>query len=506
MSKGQKTMAKSNRNIIAANSFIRSLFANKQAGRKVVFVSGFFRILHPGHLRLLRLAKELGHFLVVGVCRCNQDDEQIDDNIRLKLIESIDWVDHAFLIDEAAVEEVILQIQPAIVVKGKEHELKENPEQRAVDSYGGKLIFSSGETSLSSAELAQDSINQRSTIAKPKDFPQRHGFDMGDLANIVARFSELKVCVIGDTIVDEYINCEPLGMSQEDPTVVVRPTNSEKFIGGAAIVAAHIKSLGAGEVSLYSVLGNDDSAEFAKKLCERCGLDTHFISDESRPTTLKQRYRARNKTLLRVNHLRQHHISKKLQSDIFASMTEAMNGAKLLIFSDFSYGMLPQNLVERISQYCKEHEIMMVADSQCSSQTGDISRFKDTTFVSPTEFEARISLKNSDDGLVVLAEKLRQKAKAEHVFVTLGEDGVLIQTGDKGLDGSGTDRLPAFNNAAKDNAGAGDCFMAMTAMATATGASIWESAYLGSIAAACQVSRIGNMPLSAQTVLMELVS
>jgi len=234
------------------------------------------------------------------------------------------------------------------------------------------------------------------------------------------------------------------------------------------------------------------------------GIDSYFVIDDSRPTTLKQRFRSKNKTLLRVNHLRQHHISQKMQNELFIRLVKDLNDSDLLIFSDFSYGMLPQNLVNRISAHCRSNEIMMVADSQCSSQTGDITRFTDTTFISPTEFEARVSLKNNDDGLVILAEKLRQKARAKHAIVTLAEDGLLIQASQDGSDMAVTDRLPAFNQQAKDNAGAGDCFMAVAAMAMALGASVWQGAYLGSIAAACQVSRIGNLPLAVENIYAEL--
>jgi len=77
------------------------------------------------------------------------------------------------------------------------------------------------------------------------EYISRHKIEFENLKKIIDSFSSLKVLVIGDTIVDEYITCEPLGMSQEDPTIVVSPLASNKFIGGAAIVASHAKTLGA---------------------------------------------------------------------------------------------------------------------------------------------------------------------------------------------------------------------------------------------------------------------
>ena len=99
-------------------------------------------------------------------------------------------------------------------------------------------------------------------------------------------------------------------------------------------------------------------------------------------------------------------------------------------------------------------------------------------------------------GLVVLAEKLRKKAKAKNIFVTLNKEGLLIHADGMGKAAYFTDRLEAMNKAPVDPAGAGDSLLTCAAMALAAGGDIWQSAYLGSVAAACQVSRNGNIPLS----------
>jgi rfaE bifunctional protein kinase chain/domain len=313
----------------------------------------------------------------------------------------------------------------------------------------------------------------------------------------------LKICVVGDTIVDEYIQCDPLGMSQEDPTIVVTPIMSNRFLGGAAIVAAHARGLGAGSVSLITVTGEDETKAYLADKLQAYGVDAKLVIDESRPTSLKQRYRAGNKTLLRVSHLRQHKISKTLQQQMRDNVFASLDDADLIIFSDFNYGALPQDLVDEISQECVKRGIMMVADSQSSSQVGDVSRFKNTTLLTPTEREARLALGNYEDGLVVLAEALRKKANALNIVITLGAEGLLIHAGNFDKSQSVTDRLPALNIAPKDTAGAGDCLLVCTAMALVLGRPIMESLYLGSVAAACQVGRIGNIPLTASELLIE---
>ncbi len=476
------------------------------AGRRTVFVSGIFNIVHPGHLRLLRFAAECGDFLVVGVLGSElASNAQLNQETRLEGVAAISWVKHAFLLRDAP-ENFVAELRPDVVVKGKEHENAENPELAAVQSYGGKLLFGSGDTTFSSLELIREdaeSINHSSIITR-KDFIARHGFSLSNLGSALDRMRSLKVCVVGDTIVDEYVQCDPLGMSQEDPTIVVTPIVSERFVGGAAVVAAHARCLGAKSVELISVCGDDEAARYVAERLETYGVSARLLQDNSRPTTLKQRYRAGNKTLLRVSHLRQHKIGRALQRLALDRVHDALGGADLVIFSDFNYGALPQPLVDEIARECRRRGIMMVADSQCSSQVGDVSRFKGAALLTPTEREARIALGNYEDGLVVLAEALRQRARAENIVITLGVEGLLIHASAEDPGKWLTDRLPALNTAPKDPAGAGDCLLVCSGMAMALGRPIWESLYLGSLAAACQVGRIGNIPLTADDLRVEI--
>lgn len=474
------------------------------ADKRLVFVSGDFNTVHPGHLRLLRFASECGDYLVVGVNGNHADGALISEELRLDGIRSISFVDHAFIL-RVPPEQLIRELKPSVVIKGKEHEAHFNHEQEAVDSYGGKLLFSSGDMRFSSIDLLKREMLEPnlSSIVRPMGFPGRHGFTMADLRATLEKFKGLRVAVLGDLIVDEYINCDPVGMSQEDPTLVVTPIQSEKFVGGAAIVAAHARTLGA-DVSYFTVAGKDASADFAREKLREYGVAAKVFEDDSRPTTLKQRYRAAGKTLLRVSHLRQHAISHQIAQDMLAAVKEVLAKSDLVVFSDFNYGCLPQPLVDEISDICRRRKIMMVADSQSSSQLGDVSRFKGMMLLTPTEREARLAVRDFESGLVVLAEKLRRKARAKNVVMTLGAEGLLAHAAPAASDEFITDRLSAFNTSPKDSAGAGDSLLTCSSMALAVGANLWKSIYLGSIAAACQVSRVGNVPISIKDIKQEL--
>jgi len=474
------------------------------AAKKIVFVSGNFNIIHPGHLRLLKFAADCGDFLVVGVTSDSSPSVNIPSDLRLDGVSAIGLVNYAFILTEST-KDFVAKLKPAIIVKGKEYQNRLNTEREILDSYGGKLLFCSGEVRFSSLDLMQKELLETnySSINKPLDFPKRHGFGLANLVNVVNSFSKLKVVVMGDLIVDEYITCDALGMSQEDPTIVVTPIRNDRFIGGAGIVAGHARGLGA-DVQFLSITGKDEISSYAKTTLNNFRVQSTFIQDESRPTSLKQRFRASGKTLLRVSHLRQHDISSELAESLHQSVIEALSECDLLIFSDFNYGCLPQGLVDRVVSYCQSKNIMMVADSQSSSQLGDVSRFKGMNLLTPTEHEARICMRDYSSGLVVLAESLRLNANANNIFITLGAEGLLIHAPSKNSNDFVTDQLPALNTAAKDVSGAGDSLLTCASMALALGVDIWQAAYLGSIAAACQVGRVGNLPLTTEELIMEL--
>ncbi len=469
---------------------------------KKVFVYGDFNILHPGHLRFLKFAKESGNYLTVGI---NSDalssNKGINQDVRLESMKATSYVDEAFILDISAIEYIKVH-KPDIVVKGKEHENKENLELEVISSYGGKLLFSSGEIAFSSMDLLREEfLSSNYNVKHSSKYIKRHDFKLDDLKKIVNKFSTLNVLVIGDTIVDEYITCEALGMSQEDPTIVVSPLVSNKFIGGAAIVASHAATLGA-NVKFISVVGDDENKAYVQGGLDKLGIDVTLYADTTRPTTLKQRFRAKEKTLLRVNHLKQHGISKDIETNILNKIQNYTTDIDLIIFSDFSYGVLTNTIIERITKLGLSKGIQMVADSQSSSQVGDISKFKNMTLLTPTEREIRLSLNDFKSGLVVLSDKLVEKTKAKYIFTTLGAEGLMIYNNSKNE--LLTDNINALGSVVKDVSGAGDSLLTCSAMALCVGADIWQSAYIGSLASAIQISRVGNIPINKEELLKEL--
>ena len=478
---------------------------NKAQTEKIIFVFGNFNVLHPGHLRLLNFAKECGGYLVVGIFPNHEINVFVDGKLRMEAFKSLGFVNKVFIL-RSTPQQFIQILKPDFVVKGKEHELTSLAEQEIVNAYGGQVLFGSGEIRFSSFELLKRDVFETnfSSIKKLPDFEVKYQINRKNLSRFVDKFKDLKVLVIGDLIVDEYIACDTLGVSKEDPTLVVTPLRSDKFIGGAAIVAAHAAGLGA-RVQYCSVIGDDDLGIFAEDLLGIYNVKTILEKDLTRPTTLKQRFRSDGKTLLRVSHLRQHEISREIGQLLLNAISQEIESLNLLVFSDFNYGVLPQWLVDEILELCIKHNVHAVADSQSSSQIGDISRFKGMLLITPTEHEARLAVRDRVSGLAVIAQQLSKNSKAKNILITLGGDGLFIQKESTDSGVYHIDQLPALNIAPKDVSGAGDSLLICTALTLSLGANIWEATYLGSLAAACQVGRVGNIPLRADELLKEII-
>ena len=138
---------------------------------------------------------------------------------------------------------------------------------------------------------------------------------------------------------------------------------------------------------------------------------------------------------------------------------------------------------------------MISADSQTSSQFGDISQYQDCDLITPTELEARSSLNDSQSGLVVLLEKLRQKTNAKNIILTQGKDGMLIHHFDHYKKNYFNDALIAFNKNPLNTSGAGDALLVGSSCALRVSGDIWISALIGNIMSAIQISREGNTPI-----------
>ena len=473
----------------------------------IAFVSGYFNVLHPGHLRLLRYASERAGRLIVGVLSSSVHrlPGLYPDDERVAALKHLDLVDEVHLVDDS-IEAFLGRLRPDVVVKGREHRDRNNIEEAVLRAYGGRLIFAHGDSTMDVLGTAHSGIAALRTSPQVVGYRSRRDINLIRLRELVNGFDAVHVWTVGELLVADYVECEPLGMSREDASLAVTPIDSRRFTGGAGVVAAHVAGLGA-TARLCSIVGDDEAGEFAQDDLESRGVKAQLVVDPDRPTTVKERYRVNASTLLRVNHLSRLSIGSALQQQFLNDLASWAEGvpreSSAVLFADFNYGCLPQQLVDAVTHVAQSIGLMITADSQTSSQLGDVGRFRGVDLMTPTEHEARVAMRDMEDGLVVLADALQRRTDARNIFMTLGEQGVLLHVTDEGGQFA-TDQIPSPASQAVDTAGAGDSLIATATVALCAGANIWEAAYLGSLAAAIQVSRSGNIPIRREELLEAL--
>lgn len=458
-----------------------------------VFISGKFKVIHSGHSRLFKYAKTIRGKLIVGLDTEDLSEEEI--SWRVSLLKNHELVDDVILIN-SNLEAVLMEIQPSIVIKGREFVNRYNPEKAVLESFGGELVFSSGNYFYSDEDLIEfNQIKDKdSGLEAARKYLKRNNISSAEIFKTINKFSDLEVCVIGDLIVDEFINCHPIGMSREEPTVVVTPIDSRKFLGGAGIVAGHVAALGA-KTFFLTVMGSDDSAVWAENSAKEMNVRITSYIDKNRPTTLKQRFRSGRQTLLKLSHLDNSKIPKEAEEQLINRFKEIAENLDLLILSDFSYGIFSDSFTEQILRIAKASNLIISADSQTSSQIGNLLQFRNVDLICATEIELRHLLNDENSGLAIVAENARSKLNVNNLIIKLGSDGVLIHYLDENRVLQPTEALPAFNSNPQDVSGAGDSLLAVASMAFCVNRDIQIAGYLGSLGAAIQISRIGNIPI-----------
>jgi bifunctional ADP-heptose synthase (sugar kinase/adenylyltransferase) len=272
--------------------------------------------------------------------------------------------------------------------------------------------------------------------------------------------------------------------------------NKVDFIGGAGVVAEHMKAAGA-QVLFSTVLGNDSYKDFVLEGLARVGVDCRPVIDETRPTVNKNAIVAGGYRLLKIDTLDNSSISDPILQQLTRQVAETAVDA--VVLSDFRHGMFNRRtipkFVEAIPDGCYR-----VADSQVASRWGNIIDFSGFDLITPNEREARFALGDQDSGLRPLASTLYDAAQCKLLMLKLGDRGVIT------CRGSGHERLDSFFVVDSfverliDAVGAGDALLAYGTLAMLATRNPVIATILGSMAAACECEMDGNVPIKSENI------
>ena len=232
----------------------------KAEHKAVALCHGVFDLLHPGHIIHFEQAKKMGDILVVSVTaaqyvRKGPGRPYFSDEMRLKVLSSIQYIDYVILSEGYTVDDIIEAVEPDAYVKGDEYAKDEDDitgkireERELVEKHGGRMRFTTGQT-FSSTKLINTALSGLSEEAcrYMRDFKSR--YTMSKIREYADETQKLNVLVVGDIIIDKYTYCNIQGLMSKDMGYSARMTDCEEYLGGSAAIARHLSSF-AGQVSL----------------------------------------------------------------------------------------------------------------------------------------------------------------------------------------------------------------------------------------------------------------
>ena len=486
-----------------------SVLGPRPRERTVVMCHGVFDLVHPGHIRHLLYAKEKANVLVASLTADAHITKAsyrpfVPQELRALNLAALEMVDYVIIDANPTPIENIARLQPEYFAKGYEYQdgqinLKTQQEIDALQSYGGEILFTPGDIVYSSSHLIETGP-PNIAVEKLLALMEAEGLNFDHLRGIVDRFEGIKVHVVGDTIVDSLTYTTMIGGMTKTPTPSVRFENRVDFIGGAAIVAKHLRAAGA-EVTFSTVLGDDALKDFVLEDLADAGVNVMPIIDHTRPTTHKNAYVCGDYRLLKVDTLDNRSVSDAQLEQIAANVAKAAGRA--IVFSDFRHGIFNRRTIPRLTGAIPRG-VFRVADSQVASRWGNILDFKGFDLLTPNEREARFSLADQDTGVRPLAAKLHEDAECKTVILKLGDRGVLTCRAGRERDPRTFFVIDSFVERVVDAVGAGDALLAYATLSLLVDPSEVAASVLGSLSAALECEAEGNIPIGPEDVLGKL--
>ncbi|EKE09298.1 MAG: hypothetical protein ACD_16C00194G0005 [uncultured bacterium] len=472
---------------------------------KVVMCHGTFDIVHPGHIRHLLYAKSKGDVLVVSITgdvHVTKDNYRpyVPQDLRQLNLSALEFVDYVITDFDATPLNNLRLLKPDFFAKGYEYmdggvHPKTQEEMNILESYGGEIIFTPGDIVYSSSAL----INMGPPdieIEKLMMLMDREKISFQDLRKILDSFSAIRVHVVGDTIVDSYTHCSPIGGMTKTPTMSMRYERKSDFVGGAAIVAKHLNAAGA-KVYYSTVLGEDPLAEFVLKDLRNFGVNCREVIDKTRPTTNKNAIVANGYRLLKIDTVDNRPISDRIIHLLENNIKSTK--ADMVVFSDFRHGIFNKTSIPELTAGISKG-IFRVADSQVASRWGNILDFQGFDLITPNEREARFSLGDQDSVVRDLAMDLKDKAQCKTLILKMGERGSLTCRNIPNSDPRSLVSLGSFCDRLVDAVGSGDALLAYASLSLYSSKSEAIASILGSLAAAVECEYDGNVPVTPKRV------
>ncbi len=332
----------------------------------------------------------------------------------------------------------------------------------------------------------------------------RNAQDAQDLLKKIEKFSNARILVIGDVILDQFIWGTVSRISPEAPVPVVNVTREELLLGGSANVLHNIVSLG-GRCSLCGIIGDDVMGDELLALMNEVDAPVDGLIKGERPTTLKTRVVAQGQQVVRYDREKAGAPGRSTLNRMLDYLTAHLADFDAVIVSDYAKGVVNEQLMIHLRQLLSAlrassgRPVPLIVDPKPEN----LHRFIGATVITPNNFEAaKISgIQIIDERtLLAAARQIQEEISCEAVLITRGEAGMaLLERGQELV------TIPTMAQEVYDVTGAGDTVAATLALGLAAGCSMTDAAVLANHAAGIVVGKVGTASVSREELSAALV-
>jgi rfaE bifunctional protein kinase chain/domain/rfaE bifunctional protein nucleotidyltransferase chain/domain len=470
----------------------------RKRNQKVVHCHGVFDLLHIGHVRYLEQAKSFGDILIVTITPDRFVDKgphrpAFTESLRVEAVASLGCVNYAAINEWPTAVETLRLLQPHIYVKGSEFKTitsdmtgKMELEAEVVREIGAELKFAEDIVFSSTRLINQYLSIYPSEVQEYLDlFRRRHSLD--SVLEAIDRMASLKVLVVGDSIIDEYVYGEAIGKSSKDPVIAIRYQSEDRFAGGALAVANHVASF-AGHVEIMTVLGGRNPQEDFIRSRLSANVTPNFYFADDIPTVSKRRiiegYSLTK--LIEIYDMDDRELPAKVTESMCQMVRERAKDFDLVLVSDFGHGAITKTLVQALC----DHSPFLAVNTQANAGNRGfhtITRYPRADYACIAEHELRLETRDARSDLRPLLEQTQAKLGARYMVVTTGRKGCMVGTRNQEFIA-----VPALAKKVVDRVGAGDAFLSISALAAAQGVPFEILGFIGNLAGAEAVEIVGN--------------
>ena len=308
------------------------------------------------------------------------------------------------------------------------------------------------------------------------------------------QFSQKKILIIGDVMLDRYTIGTIARISPEAPVPVLQKTDEKFILGGAANVANNIAALGAKPI-LFGIIGADNSGEIFLKLLKKSNIGTSgILVDKTRPTTVKHRFVVgENHQLLRVDEEVSFHLASAGEAKLLEGLRRQIKTCDGIIFSDYAKGLFSEGLIKKILLLARDAQKMIVADIKSVNK----KMFLGVDVITPNISEGQQMTGLSE--VSEIGENLATSLSA-NIVLTRGQDGISVFN----KNGERTDIAPKKVKVF-DVSGAGDTVISTLILGMTSGLSLENAARVANNAGSLVVQKPGVATLSLEELQASLV-